>query len=78
MENLQQTRRANLRGLLHELANEGLRGLDAQASYLTTRAAPLKGMLEHDFITGPFARHVEWTMQRRDGWLDEDHRTDPF
>jgi hypothetical protein len=35
-------------------------------------------MLEHDFITAPFARNVEWTMHRRDGWLDEDHGADPF
>jgi len=78
MENLQQHRRTNLRRLLFELASDGFRGLDAQAALLTTRAAPLKGMLEHDFITAPFARHVEWTMQRRDGWLDDDHRIDPF
>ena len=78
MENLQQHRRTNLRGLLFELASEGLRGLDAQAAFFTTRAGTLKGMLEHDFITAPFARNVEWTMQRRDGWLDEDHRADPF
>ena len=78
MENLQQHRRTNLRGLLFELASEGLRGLNAQAAFFTTRAGTLKGMLEHDFITAPFARNVEWTMQRRDGWLDEDHRADPF
>ena len=78
MENLQKTRRANLRGLLSELANEGFHGLDAQAAFLATRAAPLKGMLEHEFINAPFARNVEWTMQRRDGWLDEGHDTDPF
>jgi hypothetical protein len=78
MENLQQTRRTNLRGLLFELATEGFRGLDAQAAFLTTRAGALKGMLAHDAIPAPFARTVEWTMQRREGWLDDDHRTDPF
>lgn len=78
MENLQQTRRANLHGLLFELATEGLRGLDAQAAFFSTKAGALKGMLEHDFITGPFARSVEWTMQRRHGWLDEEHGADPF
>jgi hypothetical protein len=78
MENLQQIRRTNLRGLLFELANDGLRGLDAQATFLMTRAAPLKRMLEHDAITALFARNVEWTMQRREGWLDEDHGIDPF
>lgn len=78
MENLQQTRRLNLRGLLFELAADGFRGLDAQAAFLTIQAASLKGMLEHDVISGPFARNVEWTMQRREGWLDDDHRTDPF
>jgi hypothetical protein len=78
MESLQQTRRTNLRGLLFELAAEGFRGLDAQAAFLTTRVVTLKGMLEHDAIPAPFARTVEWTMQRREGWLDDDHRTDPF
>jgi len=78
MENLQQHRRTNLRGLLLELASEGLRGLDAQAAFFTTRSGTLKGMLEHGFITAPFARNVEWAMQRRDGWLDEDHGADPF
>jgi hypothetical protein len=71
MENLQQTRRTNLRGLWLELAKEGFRELDAQAAFLTTHAAPLKGMLEHDCIAGPFARNVEWTMHRRVGCLDE-------
>jgi hypothetical protein len=78
MESLQQTRRANLHGLLRELSKDGLRGLDAQAAFLTTGAIELKGMLEHDAISGPFARTVEWTMQRRDGWLDDDHDADPF
>jgi hypothetical protein len=78
MENLQQTRRTNLRGLLLELATGGFRGLDAQAAFLTTRAGTLKGMLEHDAIPAPFARTVDWTMQRREGWLDDDHGIDPF
>jgi len=78
MENLQHTRRINLHGLLYELANEGIHGLDAQAAFFVTRAVVLKGMLEQDFITGPFARNVEWTMQRRGGWLDDDHDEDPF
>lgn len=78
METLQRTRRTNLRGLMCELATEGFRGPDAQATFLTTRVGALKGMLEHDAIPAPFARTVEWTMQRREGWLDDDHGTDPF
>jgi hypothetical protein len=78
MEHLYQLRRANLRGLLRELACEGLSGLDAQASLLVTRGIALKGMLDTDPISHLFARNVEWTMQRRYGWMDEDHREDPF
>lgn len=56
METLQQTRRTNFRGLLCELATEEFRGLDAQATFVTTRVGALKGMLEHDAIPAPFAR----------------------
>jgi hypothetical protein len=77
METLQQTRRANLRALLVGLADEGMSGLEAQATFLATRAALLKGMLENDAIPTLFARNVEWTFQRRDGWLDEEHGADP-
>lgn len=35
-------------------------------------------MLETDPIPHLFARNVEWTLQRRRGWMDEDHREDPF
>lgn len=78
MEHLYQVRRTNLHGLLRELAREGLSGLDAQAALLLTRGTALKGMLDGDPISHVFARNVEWTMQRRVGWMDDDHDEDPF
>lgn len=78
MEHVQEHRRANLRTLLGELDRAGLTGLDAQAALLVTNSVNLENMLARADIGDLFARNTEWTMHRRDGWLDEDHRTDPF
>jgi len=78
MEHVQDHRRANLRALLGELARGGLTGIDAQAAFLVTSGASLKNMLARAVIGDRFARHAEWTMHRREGWLDEDHKADPF
>jgi len=75
---MQEHRRDNLRALLRELAQGGLTGTDAQASFLVTNGATLKNMLGRAVIGDRFARNAEWTMHRRDGWLDEDHQIDPF
>jgi hypothetical protein len=78
MEHVQEHRRANLRTLLGELTAGGLSGLDAQAAFLITSGVSLKNMLARAVIGDRFARNAEWTMHRREGWLDEDHGADPF
>ena len=75
---MREHRRDNLRALLRELAQGGLTGIDAQASFLVTDGATLKNMLGRAVIGDRFASNAEWTMHRRDGWLDEDHQIDPF
>jgi len=78
MEHVQEHRRANLRTLLGELDRGGLTEIEAQAAFLVTNSVSLESMLTSTVIGDLFARNTEWTMHRRDGWLDEDHRTDPF
>jgi hypothetical protein len=78
MEHVQEHRRTNLRTLLGELDRGGLAGIEAQATFLVTNSVSLESMLTSAAIGDLFARNTEWTMHRRDGWLDEDHQTDPF
>ena len=78
MEHVQEHRRTNLRTLLGELDRGGLTGLEAQAAFLVTNSGGLENTLTSAVIGDLFARNTEWTMYRRDGWLDEDHQTDPF
>ena len=74
-DHVQLNRRANLRILVAELADDGYLG--AQAAVLGTSTRALQAMLDGDFIGDRDAREFEWAMHRREGWLDEDHRVDP-
>ncbi|QDE39623.1 hypothetical protein FIV34_10605 [Luteibacter pinisoli] len=67
-------RRANLRTILDELAVDGITGAVTRASILGIDDRELLAMLRGKYISNEAAREIEWAMQRREGWLDEDHR----
>lgn len=75
----QQTRRrANLRHLTNQLAEEGEVSLAAQGAalgYLTE--GELRSLLDGAHISDEIAREVEWAVQRPDGWMDAS-RDDPL
>lgn len=74
MDTIQLNRRANLRTILDELAVDGITGAVTRASILGIDDRELLAMLRGKYISNEAAREIEWAMQRREGWLDEDHR----
>ena len=74
MDTIQLNRRANLRTVLDELAVEGITGAVTRSSILGIDDRELLAMLRGKHIGNDAAREIEWAMQRREGWLDEDHR----
>ena len=76
-DHLQLHRRANLRSLIDELYREGYASLATQAAVLGINEEFLRAMLSGYCIVDAVAREVEWSMHRRNGWLDDDHRIDP-
>jgi hypothetical protein len=73
MDSVQLNRRANLHTVIQELAEDGITGETTRATVLGTTQHLLMGMLRGEPISKDFAREVEWVMQRRTGWMDEDH-----
>jgi hypothetical protein len=74
---LQLNRRANLRNVLIELDWLGVCSYENQASFLGLgKRHRLTDLLRGTDIGESIARDVEWAMQRRQGWMDEDHRGD--
>ncbi|UPG92766.1 hypothetical protein [Luteibacter aegosomatissinici] len=71
----QRNRRGNLRAALDELKDEGISALQDQASVLHVNGAFLETMLNGGYISDIFARELEWVMQRRTGWMDEERQT---
>ncbi|QWT21426.1 hypothetical protein KPL74_05340 [Bacillus sp. NP157] len=74
MDTIQLNRRANLRTVLDELTAEGITGSVTRASILGIDDREVLAMLRGKHIDNEAAREVEWAMQRRVGWMDEDHR----
>ncbi|UPG92512.1 hypothetical protein [Luteibacter aegosomatissinici] len=74
MDTIQLNRRANLRTVLDELATEGITGAVTRSSILGIDDRELLAMLRGKYISNEAAREIEWSMQRREGWMDEDHR----
>jgi hypothetical protein len=67
----QEQRRANLRHLTRQLAEEGMESLAAQGAalgYLTEKE--LRDLLAGARISDAVAREIEWAVQRPVGWLD--------
>ena len=72
---LQLNRRANLRNVLIELDWIGVCSYENQASFLGLgKRQRLTDLLRGADIAETTARDIEWAMQKRQGWLDEDHR----
>ncbi|HEY4089913.1 MAG TPA: hypothetical protein VGN46_00205 [Luteibacter sp.] len=74
MDTIQMNRRVNLRTVLDELAAEGITGAVTRASVLGIDDRELLAMLRGKYISNEACREIEWSMQRREGWMDEDHR----
>jgi hypothetical protein len=74
-DSLQLNRRGNLRAVLDELEDEGIASLQTQARFLRVNCVLLEKMLNGGYIPEVLAREVEWVMQRRTGWMDEDPYT---
>jgi hypothetical protein len=78
-DGVQFNRRANLRGVLIELDWLGVCSYENQAAFLGLgKRQILTDLLRGTDITTSAARDVEWAMQKRRGWMDEDHRGEPL
>lgn len=78
-DTLQLNRRANLRGVLIELDWQGVCSYENQAAFLGLgKRQSLTNLLRGGAITAPVARDIEWSMHKRNGWMDEDHRGEPL
>ncbi|HVI55618.1 MAG TPA: hypothetical protein VM621_11305 [Luteibacter sp.] len=78
-DGVQLNRRANLRGILIELDWTGVCSYENQASFLGLgKRQVLTEFLRGVDITTAVARDIEWAMQKRRGWMDEDHRGEPL
>jgi hypothetical protein len=78
-DGVQLNRRANLRGVLIELDWLGVCSYENQAAFLGLgKRQILTDLLRGIDITPSTARDVEWAMQKRCGWMDEDHRSEPL
>lgn len=74
-DSVQLNRRANLRDVIDELQWEGTCSMEEQVAYLGLASRDsLLALLRGAEITAAHAREIEWSMQRRSGWMDEDHR----
>ncbi|GAA0912494.1 hypothetical protein GCM10009552_27070 [Rothia nasimurium] len=69
---IQQLRRARLRLILDELRVEGAPSLTAQALALGIHAFDLAEIVEGADIEDRMARDIEWAMNLRSGWLDDE------
>jgi hypothetical protein len=75
LDDIQLNRRANLRGVLIELDWLGVCSYENQASFLGLgKRQVLTELLRGGEITPSMARDMEWAMQKRKGWMDDDHR----
>jgi len=78
-DGIQLNRRANLRAVLIELDWLGVCSYENQAAFLGLgKRQILTDLLRGTDITTSAARDVEWAMQKRCGWMDEDHRNEPL
>lgn len=78
-DGVQLNRRTNLRGILIELDWIGVCSYENQAAFLGLgKRQVLTDLLRGVDITAPTARDIEWAMQKRSGWMDEDHRGEPL
>jgi hypothetical protein len=78
-DGVQLIRRANLRGALIELDWLGVCSYENQAAFLGLgKRQVLTEFLRGADISSATARDVEWAMQKRRGWMDEDHRGEPL
>lgn len=78
-DGVQLNRRANLRGVLIELDWLGVCSYENQAAFLGLgKRQVLTDLLRGTDIEAAAARDVEWAMQKRCGWMDEDHRGEPL
>jgi hypothetical protein len=78
-DGVQLIRRANLRGALIELDWLGVCSYENQAAFLGLgKRQVLTEFLRSADISSATARDVEWAMQKRRGWMDEDHRGEPL
>lgn len=76
---VQLNRRANLRSVLIELDWLGVCSYENQAAFLGLgKRQILTDLLRGSDITTSAARDIEWAMQKRCGWMDEDHRDEPL
>jgi len=74
-DSVQLNRRTNLRGALIELDWLGVCSYENQASFLGLgKRMVLTELLRGADISTTIARDIEWAMQKRRGWMDEDHR----
>jgi hypothetical protein len=72
---MQLNRHANLQACVDELERCGTTSKCDQAEFLGVSSGKgLKVLISGDHIYDVAAREIEWAMQKRDGWLDEDHR----
>lgn len=70
-------RSRNLHSVLREVESLGTASLQAQADWLGLPCiAALSDLLSGCRMTDQVAREMEWSMQQRQGWMDEDHRSD--
>jgi len=78
-DGVQLYRRVNLRSVLIELDWLGVCSYENQAAFLGFgKRQILTDLLRGTDITTSAARDVEWAMQKRCGWMDEDHRGEPL
>jgi hypothetical protein len=78
-DGIQRNRRMNLRGALIELDWLGVCSYENQAAFLGLgKRQVLTDLLRGTDITAAAARDIEWAMQKRSGWMDEDHRAEPL
>jgi hypothetical protein len=74
-DSVQLNRRANFRDVIAELHWLGTSSVEEQVTYLGLPSREtMMTLLRGGDISAATAREIEWSMQKRNGWMDEDHR----
>src|SRR4051812_41650850 len=76
-DTVQLNRRASLRAVIDELHWMGTLSAEEQVASLGFSSREvLTSMLQGAEIPAVIAREIEWAMQKRDGWMDDDRRSE--